>query len=137
MLKQSKLEQRAKIINFIYKFELFEQEIDVKEAFESGEFSPEEIKIIEIIQRNYFPLKRTISSFFRESWSWERVSPLEKAILLFGAFELNVHDHALVINELVIITKGYVPGESYKFINGVLQKIGDYYDKIKGNKNNS
>ena len=76
---------------------------------------------------------RIISSFLKEDWKWERIAPLERSILIYGTFELAVSDKALVINELVDITKGFIPGDSYKFINAILNNVGKYYEKVKKN----
>jgi len=54
------------------------------------------------------------------------LSPVERAILLLGAYELK---HALdvpyraVINEAVELAKAYGGTDGYKFVNGVLDKL--------------
>lgn len=129
----SKLEKRAAIINYIYKFELMGSKFSAVDAFESGEFDAKDMKVIEALEKNYDKFTRTVKQFVKENWSWERIAPLERAILIYGAFELIINEKALVINELVTIAQGYIPGDAYKFINGVLENIGAYYDKVKSN----
>lgn len=127
----SKLEQRAKIINYLYSFELFDKSIDSVAAFESGDFDDREIKIIENIAKNYDKFKANIIKIIKVKWSWERIAPYLRAILIFGSFDFLINPKNLVINELVVLTKAYAPDDSYKFINGILNTMGDYYEKIK------
>lgn len=134
MSKLSKLEERANIVKYIYQYEVFNKSLEAKEAFESGEYSDKEIDTIEKIAKAYPKLKSLISKFFRSDWKWNRIAPLERAILLLGSYEMIGSDNALIINEMVILTKGYVPGDSYKFVNSVLDKVGGFYDKIKTSK---
>lgn len=124
---------RLKIINYLYKYELMLEKLTSDEAFESGDFTSREIKIIDKISENYEKLGKTIKKYLHESWTWERLMPLEKAILIFGAFELQIADLALVINELIIITKGLIPDNKYQYINSILDQVGNEYAKIKKN----
>lgn len=135
MSNVSRLEKRANIIKYIYQNELMENPLDAVDAFESGDFSAQEVKVIENIAKNYLKFKKIIIHFLKNSWDWTRVSPLERAILIYGAYELTFNDKALVINELVIITRGYIPGDSYKWINATLESIGLYYEKQKKTSN--
>jgi N utilization substance protein B len=54
------------------------------------------------------------------------LSPVERAILLLGAWELkNVPDvpYKVVINEAVELAKSFGGTEGHKFVNGVLDKL--------------
>ena len=54
------------------------------------------------------------------------LSPVERAILLMGSFEL-VHrpdtPYRVVINEAIELAKGYGGTDGHKFVNGVLDKL--------------
>lgn len=126
------LEKAAKIIEYIYTSEIMGNELNSIDAFELGDFDKKDIQIIEMIASKYPQFKKLIEKFIKQSWTWERLAPLERAILLYGAFELNIKEKGHVINGMVMITKAYIPGDSYKFINAILEKIGGYYDEIKG-----
>lgn len=57
---------------------------------------------------------------------FSRLSPVERAILYIGTFELAVHPHTpfkVVLNEAVELGKSFGAAEGYRFINGVLEKI--------------
>ena len=59
---------------------------------------------------------------------WEEVSPVERAILLIGAWEL-VHNpeipYKVTINEAIELGKRFSTQNSGAFINGILDKIKD------------
>ena len=58
---------------------------------------------------------------------FDKVDPIEQAILLIAAYELHhtpATPPAAVINEAVELAKTYGAEHSYKFINGVLDKLG-------------
>lgn len=57
---------------------------------------------------------------------FRRLSPVERAILYIGAFELQEHTDTpfkVVVNEAVELGKSFGGTDGYKFVNGVLQKL--------------
>jgi transcription antitermination protein NusB len=55
-----------------------------------------------------------------------RLSPVERAILYIGAFELAEHPKTpfkVVLNEAVELGKSFGGTEGHRFVNGVLEKI--------------
>ncbi|MGD9951143.1 MAG: transcription antitermination factor NusB [Burkholderiales bacterium] len=57
---------------------------------------------------------------------FRRLSPVERAILYIGAFELLEHGHTpfkVVVNEAVELGKSYGGTDGYRFVNGVLQRL--------------
>lgn len=62
------------------------------------------------------------------SRSWDEVDWIEQAILLIAAYELKNHLHtptSVIIDEAVGIAKTYGKEGSYRFINGVLDKLAN------------
>ena len=56
----------------------------------------------------------------------ERLSPVERAILYIGVFELRAHPETpfkVVINEAVELGKSFGGNEGHRFVNGVLEKV--------------
>ncbi len=56
----------------------------------------------------------------------EQVGPIEHSVLLLGTTELINHldvDYKTIVNEWVNVCKKFGPEKSYKFINGVLDKM--------------
>jgi N utilization substance protein B len=55
-----------------------------------------------------------------------RLSPVERAILYIGAFELAEHPQTpfkVVLNEAIELGKSFGATDGYRFVNGVLEKI--------------
>jgi N utilization substance protein B len=55
-----------------------------------------------------------------------RLSPVERAILYIGAYELSAHPRTpfkVVLNEAVELGKSFGGTDGYRFVNGVLEKI--------------
>ena len=55
-----------------------------------------------------------------------RLSPVERAILYIGAFELAAHPQTpfkVVLNEAIELGKSFGGAEGHRFVNGVLEKI--------------
>lgn len=117
------LKKRTEIINTIYKYELFDQKVDSKEIFEDDNLDDNAIKIIEQIEAKYDSLKKIIIAALSADWEWERLQPLVRAILLYGTYELFLNNPKIVINEMINITKIYIPGTVYKLVNKVLDLI--------------
>ena len=130
---ESKVKKQEEIIQYLYKYELLNKEIDTIDAFENYDFNKSQLKQIEQIKKLYPKLKAMIVKNLN-NWKWERIAPLERSILLFGAFEMMFKSKALVINGMVMISKGFIDDEKHKFINGILENIGRDYERIKTNK---
>jgi transcription antitermination protein NusB len=55
-----------------------------------------------------------------------KLSPIERAILYIGAYELAAHPETpfkVVLNEAVELGKSFGATDGYRFVNGVLEKI--------------
>ena len=60
------------------------------------------------------------------SREFTRLSPIERAILYIGSFELTAHPETpfkVVLNEAVELGKSFGATDGYRFVNGVLEKI--------------
>ena len=130
-IKTKKNELRENVIGYIYSNLVMGDKIDMTNAFESGEYTEKEINIITDIEKKQESFFKLIQRFTRANWSWERIAPLNKAILVYGAYEMLFNDKALVIDVLVDYSKEFSPDDTFKFINSVLDKVGDYYEKNK------
>jgi transcription antitermination protein NusB len=73
---------------------------------------------------------------------WDEVSPVERAILLIGAWEL-VHNpeipYRVTINEAIELGKRFGGTDGHKYVNGVLDKLAadvraDEVDRRKASK---
>jgi N utilization substance protein B len=62
------------------------------------------------------------------SRDFSRLSPVERAILYIGCFELAAHPETpfkVVINEAIELGKSFGASEGHRFINGVLEKVAE------------
>ncbi len=71
---------------------------------------------------------------------FRRLSPVERAILYIGAYELSAHPETpfkVVLNEAVELGKSFGGTDGYRFVNGVLEKIAGAVrpDEVKRSKN--
>lgn len=69
--------------------------------------------------------REEIGAHLRKDWSFGRLSLVEQAILMMALEELEVLEQpkAVVINEAVTLAKQFCDDDSYKLINGVLDRI--------------
>ncbi|MCH4207877.1 MAG: transcription antitermination factor NusB [Solobacterium sp.] len=60
-----------------------------------------------------------------DDWKFDRLGAVEQALLLLGCaeFDLKQIEMNVIIDEYVRLAKTYCDGDSYKLINGVLDKI--------------
>ena len=69
-------------------------------------------------------LERLIAPYLDRDFA--RLSPVERAILYIGAYELAHHPRTpfkVVLNEAVELGKSFGGTDGYRFVNGVLEKI--------------
>ena len=66
-----------------------------------------------------------IDETLRDDWTFERLGYVEKAILLMAACELDLETapKAIVIDEAVNLAKKYCDEDTYRLINGVLDRL--------------
>jgi transcription antitermination protein NusB len=73
---------------------------------------------------NVPPLREVIGPHVDRAW--DEISPIERSILLLGAYELRDHPetpYRVVINEAIELAKTYGGTDGHKFVNGVLDKL--------------
>ncbi len=61
-------------------------------------------------------------------WTTDRMGKVELAILRLAYYEMKYDDdipESVAINEAVELSKKYIPGEAYTFVNGVLGKCAE------------
>ncbi len=70
------------------------------------------------------------------SRAWENVDPVELAVLLIGLYELRYRldiPYRAVLNEAVNLAKKFGAEQSYKFINGLLDKAARVWRALEVN----
>src|SRR3990167_566402 len=67
---------------------------------------------------------------FLENWKFERIGRCTLLVLRYAIWEMlyTTTPHSIVINEAIELAKCFAEQDSYKFVNGILDKI---YNSIK------
>ncbi len=119
-------ETREKIIFALYQHLLLRKDINAcfLNNFEEDELD-DFIRDIRIDLINNEDTYINELSQYLVKWTFDRLNLVEQAILLEAISEMKLHlnEKAVVIDEAVIFTKSYCDEQSYKYINGVLDKI--------------
>lgn len=128
--QKSMRQSRIEVVQVLYKFIILEREIDPAIAFEEFDFlNRTQLEKLEKIANNYEFIKKMIKINLSADWSFERLNPITKAILINATYELFVLDKAIVINEALEIGKMFFDTEDFqakknlKFINACLQSV--------------
>lgn len=85
----------------------------------------ESLKLVEKTLDNFRDYQVLINQNLKKGWTIKRLSKMELAIMLIAVCEM-VNDYTprnVALNEAIVLAKKYCDDESYKFINGVLNKI--------------
>ena len=105
----------------------------------SGGDALEELTTLEGFEASDQDLARNLVSGVREKASelqamiaqhadraFEKLSPVERAILYIGTYELSAHPRTpfrVVLNEAIELGKSFGATDGHRFVNGVLEKI--------------
>lgn len=132
ILYQYELTNQVVSVDEIFENDTLNQLFDYKKTFgkNGSEVFKEQIKIMSIIEKNYSKIKQIISKYVREDWTWSRMNPIIRSVLLCAIVELKKLDLGIVTNEYVEITKDFLPNlDDYKFVNKIIQEIGRYFNE--------
>jgi transcription antitermination protein NusB len=97
------------------------QEARANEAYEKSEFLDD---LLRGVSSRAAELEALITPHLDRKFA--RLSPVERAILYIGAYELSAHPNTpfkVVLNEAVELGKSFGGTDGYRFVNGVLEKI--------------
>ena len=97
------------------------EEARSNEAYEKTDFLEE---LLRGVRDRAAELEKIIAPHLDREF--RRLSPIERAILYIGAYELATHPKTpfkVVLNEAVELGKSFGASEGYRFVNGVLEKI--------------
>lgn len=97
----------------------------VKEINPLAENDPYILDSISVTLLHYKDIANLIIPLLN-SWSWDRIPLLTKAILLMSYthfYDIDKTDKKIVINEAVNLAKKYVDDKQARFINAILDKL--------------
>jgi transcription antitermination protein NusB len=126
----SRRDIRALIFYILYMHEAMEDSIEAMVENFSRAFHIEIPHHSEVVMtaKSIISQKDKIDAVYAkllENWSSERISLCTKLILRFGIWELlnTKQDSRVIINEAIELAKLFSDDDSYRFINGILDKI--------------
>jgi N utilization substance protein B len=99
------------------------EEARANEAYEKSAFVDE---LVRGVHGGAAELEKLITPHLDRKFA--RLSPVERAILYIGSYELSAHPKTpfkVVLNEAVELGKSFGGSEGHRFINGVLEKIAE------------
>ncbi len=81
--------------------------------------------LVETTLNNFENFSILLSKYLKKGWTFDRLSPMERAILLIATCEILESDlpNTIVINEAVVNAKKFCDDDTYKFINGILSNL--------------
>ena len=109
----------------IYQYLLLGSDIEeLKDNFSEYENRDFFNLLINNVVYNLSVLKEEISTYLTD-WDFDRLNFVEQAILLIATCELRLQEveRAIVIDEAINLCKKFSDEESYRYINGVLDKL--------------
>lgn len=115
-------EARARAIELLYEAEMRQMHID--DVLDSLVLQPDSFAAAAVqgVHDHLAQLDALIGQFAR-GWSTKRLTPIDRAILRLGLWELAFRDdvpEAVTIDEAVELAKAYSTEKAQSFINGVL-----------------
>ena len=122
----TRTDARAYVLKYLYAKEI---NPEGAEAFASSRYKPDAEGIIKSVIANREAIDALISSHLKKNWSLDQLNKVDKNILRLAIAEFKFPaadekpDCAIVINEAVKLAKTYGGDRSYRFINGILDKI--------------
>ena len=129
----TRTDARAYVLKYLYAKEI---NPEGAEAFASSRYKPDDEEssayaegIIKSVIANREAIDALISSHLKKNWSLDQLNKVDKNILRLAIAEFKFPaadekpDCAIVINEAVKLAKTYGGDRSYRFINGILDKI--------------
>ena len=118
-------QSRENAMIVIYQYLLLGSDIEeLKDNFSEYENRDFFNLLINNVVYNLSVLKEEISTYLTD-WDFDRLNFVEQAILLIATCELRLQEveRAIVIDEAINLCKKFSDEESYRYINGVLDKL--------------
>src|ERR671918_2017544 len=124
-MRQARRQAREVALQALYAWQLSGadplDEARSNEAYEKSDFLDE---LVQGVRNRAAELEALITPHLERDFA--RLSPVERAILYIGAYELAHHPvtpFKVVLNEAIELGKSFGASEGYRFVNGVLEKI--------------
>ena len=126
-MKEARRQAREVALQALYAWQLSQgdaiEQMKVLDGYEAADQKLAE-RIVRGVSERSAELRALISPHLDRAF--ERLSPVERAILYIGSYELSAQPGTpfkVVLNEAVELGKSFGGTEGHRFVNGVLEKI--------------
>jgi len=126
-MKTSKRQAREVALQALYAWQLSgDDPLEQLKSLDGYEDADQELadSLVRGVMESAPQLQRVITP--HADRAFERLSPVERAILYIGAYELSAQPKTpfkVVLNEAIELGKSFGGTEGHRFVNGVLEKI--------------
>jgi transcription antitermination protein NusB len=126
-MKTAKRQAREIALQALYAWQLSGGD-PVEEARSNEDFDKIDARFVEALLRGVLDRAAELEQIITPHLDrqFKRLSPIERAILYIGAYELEAHPKTpfkVVLNEAVELGKSFGATDGHRFVNGVLEKI--------------
>jgi transcription antitermination protein NusB len=126
-MKTSKRQAREIALQALYAWQLSGGD-PVEEARCNEDFGKIDAKFVEALLRGVLDRSAELEQIITPhiDRQFKKLSPIERAILYIGAYELDAHPQTpfkVVLNEAIELGKSFGATDGHRFVNGVLEKI--------------
>lgn len=127
-METTQWQKRVKIFEFIYSFLIqdYDKSLIVNNFLdENPNFDASFVQVLEYISKNLDDIINKIKPLLNETWSWNRISYVDRSILICAIAEYeSIHtDKKIIIDQSLITARNYNIDDSYKYINPILEKV--------------
>ena len=126
-------------ISLLYKYYLLEDLSWLEPAKEQAQTEKQKAKIdwfLTCHEKEKYLITQ-IENKLKKGWSFSRLPPLEKSVLVYATHEILFTKEVFIpslINQIVEFSKRYLEDDKYRYINKVLDLI---YKELKAKQNSS
>jgi transcription antitermination protein NusB len=126
-MKTAKRQAREIALQALYAWQLSGGD-PVEEARSNEDFGKIDAKFVEGLLRGVLDRSSELEQIITPHLDrqFKKLSPIERAILYIGAYELEAHPQTpfkVVLNEAIELGKSFGATDGHRFVNGVLEKI--------------
>ena len=133
---------RSLLFHILYAADAFNYEVSAEEISENFnkeyetdiELSGEIVQTVNDIAKRQKELDGEIIPFL-ENWRFERIGKCTLLVLRYAIWEMKYTKtpHNIIINEAIELAKCFAEKDAYKFVNGMLDKIYNSFNKDQQN----
>lgn len=126
MPSKKQWQKRVDVTQYLYICYISDFDADqIKTDMLNYDLDANQLKLIEYYAIHKDEIIKLFSSNLGKNWTWERIAPMQQAILSVAYCEVKALDRAIpvAIDQALITADKYGQLEAKKFINAILDKV--------------